>query len=409
MLRTSRLTSLARNLDALRAETSISCAHRWLLVLVGTSFGGGCSFSGPAATPDAGVEPTADAATASEWADVRFAKRRLVTVDNSGLGPLEGFPVFVPLESVEQPIGAGGQGVLFYVPLPGGGFEALPATIDSRAAGIAGAWVAVELVDDASTQLFLYYDFDAAENPPPLDVSGTPFSDFAALYHFSGSWAESAVDSASGFDLPALGMPKVAPGHFGNGVDLLAGDSFRSLSASAPPLVVAENSSLLIEAWVNINGGSVFDHGIVDGRDSGCGPVISINNAGFLIGEYRLGPNCNSSSGAVTLTSSDAVPADSWHHVAYSLRRAGAASSLELYVDGASVGTVQFDDANAAEDASNFHLGNNFVSGAPFEGTIDEVRLGPARTEAWLRASFEMRSPVSTGRISVSETLDERP
>ncbi|MFC7622832.1 LamG-like jellyroll fold domain-containing protein [Microlunatus sp. GCM10028923] len=89
-------------------------------------------------------------------------------------------------------------------------------------------------------------------------------------------------------------------------------------------------------------------------------------------GSDRLVGTAASTAGTTTVTAADGYADDRWHHVA--LRRQGG--TLELYVDGARVGTA----AGAAgtvsgDDPTPIYLGQQLDGSDRFHGSLDEFRI----------------------------------
>ncbi len=242
------------------------------------------------------------------------------------------------------------------------------------------ATVATGLTNNAFTDTGLssgatYYYVVAASNPQGTSVdsneAAVTTSDLVVRLAFNESSGNTAADSSGNNRHAALvNGPAFAPGVLKNALTL-AGAS--SQHATLPPGVVSELNDFTFSTWVRVSSfdtwARLFDFG------------TGTTNYMFLAPQYATGANAakmrfairTPSTGEQTITSSTALPLDTWTHVAVTL----AGTTGRMYLNGALVGT------NTAMTLRPSHLGittQNYLGRSQFadpyfNGAVDDFRV----------------------------------
>ncbi len=144
---------------------------------------------------------------------------------------------------------------------------------------------------------------------------------------------------------------------------------------------VLGSANRTFEAWVYVNSGTTANIAILDYGMNAVGSrntfnVGSSGNLSFISG----GTNANISSAG------NAVPDETWTHVAFVLNNATGF----LYVNGAQVATSNLSTVNTPSNGTDLRIGERVPGGSiPFDGVIDEVRVwNYARTAAEISANM---------------------
>ncbi|MEV7679883.1 LamG-like jellyroll fold domain-containing protein [Streptomyces sp. NPDC088341] len=143
-----------------------------------------------------------------------------------------------------------------------------------------------------------------------------------------------------------------------------------------PEDTLRTSTFLSVELWFKTSGSGVllgFQDGRLDeGKPDDWNPVLVVDGAGKLRGEFLAGPT------ATPITTSVSVADDTWHHVVLT----GAGTTQTLYLDGAVVGTLVGPIDH--RERSYAYLGSGWSSpgwdGAaagvrPFTGQLDDVAV----------------------------------
>lgn len=124
------------------------------------------------------------------------------------------------------------------------------------------------------------------------------------------------------------------------------------------------STGLTIEAWVNTS--SAVDMAIVN-----CGDFyLAVSSTGKLTAVGRVGFS------TVTATSASNVSTGAWHHVAATLDCPGGNMTLNLYMDGANVGTATTVAAFTSSGVRPITVaGSTATGGGPYGGSISNVAI----------------------------------
>ncbi len=221
-----------------------------------------------------------------------------------------------------------------------------------------------------------------------LTVSPTPPCD-SGPSGLVGWWrAEGNVSNYAGSDVAVLvGNENYGPGEVGLGfVGDGSGDGVLVTNITALQL-----QTLTIEAWVERTSTSQVSQG-----SGGNGIIVGFGGGGYALYLDNLGrPNFVKLGDTLALAGSVAITDTNFHHLAVSL----GAGVLNLYLDGANVGTVGYNPSFAFSSGLGigFRPDNNDNS---FYGTIDEVSI-------YNRAVAAKRNPGDIWCPKRREVLDE--
>lgn len=354
----------------------------------------GCSFNGPPGASggddgdnDAG---SVDGPDTTDWLDDSFAARRAIAITNPTRAALDGFPVHVDLSVLAgADVDADGAGLMF-----ARGDAVLAHEVDG--ADGEGAWVRVDLATGANT-IFVYYASTAAPRVEAGDGAAV-FDGFSAVYHFADSFGDGdpAADATGNHPLPVdSGLDDAddrIAAQFHTGVELDEGDDERfAITGNQGDFDLADGETILIEAWMLAAAGDdAAPGGLIDLRDNNLGAVIAMSPNGVngqILGELRNG-NLFSIASGIDLRD------DAFHHIAYEVDL-GAVKTATLTIDGGAT-RVTVSVTGGSAGGGQLYVGDNFNTNAPFDGVIDEVRVGPGRGPDWIAA---------TARLGIDPTL----
>lgn len=304
---------------------------------------------------------------AHAWWNEAWTGHRVVTLDTSATG----VEIAEPLSSVAVPVRLHSGNFDFLSAKPDGSDLRAVAADDKTplklqverfdAVNELGlVWVQVPQIapKTADQKIHLYFG-----NPEAQAEPGVVFDPLtAAAFHF-----EEGVEVPR--DASANGNKALGPVAIEKAGLLGASARFEGQSltlAGSPTLALAHNGGFTFSAWV---------------RASAAAPRAVLYRQGGLAVVLDAGKLSVEGLGAAL--AGGAVPADSWHHVAFSVGSGQAA----LYVDGNAVVNVQ---ANLAAQGSDVVIGEGFM------GLMDEVVLATApRPAAWIKAAASLEGAES--------------
>ncbi len=161
-------------------------------------------------------------------------------------------------------------------------------------------------------------------------------------------------------------------------------------------LVSTTTDNVTMEAWVNWEGQSSGSAGIMYNGNSG------VDGYGIMLYD-GVGRNLTILCGGVAfLTSSTALPINSWHHVA-AVRASG---TWKLYLDGVER-SITAETTTPGTPNGKLNIGSVTVGTSQFKGKLDEVRFWEiARSQAQIRDSYGSLAGNETG-LTAYYRLDE--
>ena len=241
----------------------------------------------------------------------------------------------------------------------------------------------------------------AASNALTLYV-GTPdvsVVDDILLMHMDGANGSKIFTDGRGHGFTGIGSAQIstAQSKFG-GASLSTGNAGYIMTPSAPEFAIG-TSDFTVEAWVyplNTSTGTKFGtvtyQSILSQQQLGTSTQAALN---IGIGNGNLtGEIVSSQSGQGVITSTTALPLNTWSHVAL----VGYGGSVTLYLNGQSVGTTT--RGTQLSSTLPIVIGADAIGQGIFNGYIDEVRYtnGLAR----YTANFTPTGPLADSAVSIA-------
>lgn len=206
-----------------------------------------------------------------------------------------------------------------------------------------------------------------------------------ALLHFNGTNGSTSFPDDSGRSwTPTSTTISTAQSRFGGASGSFSVNSYLTGPADfvIPGTVDADSAEVCIEFWIRANAYPSSS------RDSIAGTFISGQQ--FVLVDITPTGNILCQLGQTfSATSTNSIPLNTWTHVALARRKGTTQSTLEIFIAGASGGTIGYPNGSPASPASSFYIGSN----VPFWGTsgagdyfLDEFRI--TLGDAVYRAGF---------------------
>ena len=371
--------------------------QRLLLLLVGA-----CSFDArvpgtPEATPDAAREidaPDPGPSNAVPWLRP-WTHRKAITlhasqIDAPGDGSLVDFPVAIELSDTEiaNVALANGNDIVFTA---ADATTLLASEIElfAKPTSKLVAWVKVPALSaTVDTTLYLYYGNAAPPARVATDVWATDFTGVWHLQQDPGPGGNGDIRDATANHHDGTAQPTMAPNNL-VAAEVGPGFYFDGVEDYLNYGTLDLGSSFTISMWIRYNDhfscNALFANS-ASGRDSD-GFRMFVNSANGtnrrLVVETGDG---NAGSGQIAETGNNAIPLDTFVHVAAVVDR--TAATAKLYVNGQMVAT-DTSIINSFRTNSDFEIGrmeDNFLN---FQGDIDEVEIAKTqRSVEWLRTSY---------------------
>ena len=223
-------------------------------------------------------------------------------------------------------------------------------------------------------------DANGAIHGTMLQITVAEAGGIVARYALDGN-VNASVGTAHG---TATGSPAYTAGHYGSAIDLDGADDFVTLPAG-----VASTDEITIAAWVNWDGGGIwqriFDFGNGTGENFFLTPKSAGNTLRFSIeNDGTTGQELNAT----------VLPIGAWTHVAVTL----GAGTGRLYVNGVLVntnGAMTLKPSDLAPAVN--YLGKSQWPDPLFNGRIDDfIICNTALTAAQIGALMNGRPPIFT-------------
>jgi len=152
---------------------------------------------------------------------------------------------------------------------------------------------------------------------------------------------------------------------FGVGGKSLYGARF---NGSSSEIEVSSNviniNTISVSAWINLGTTSGFQQIVSNFSSSNTGWGLRINDGGYLSYNTAVG----------VITSSTALLANTWHHVALTIDSSG--NSTKLYINGSEDSSTTYTAPTYGAGNTNFHIGSlGNLNTQYFNGSIDQVRI----------------------------------
>jgi len=179
-----------------------------------------------------------------------------------------------------------------------------------------------------------------------------------------------ANDIIGGLNGTLLNGPTWATGKFGKALNFPAGRSVVNVGAKAS-LANLNRTGFSVTAWINLRSGGSLGR-IVDKDDNSIGWFLKMSSATTV--------QFVSDNGGPSRTSSGAIGANTWQHVAATWTGGTAASTAHVYVNGNPADGAGVDGVGSPGDDSGtpLSIGNRATAlDRGFDGLIDDLRIYP--------------------------------
>jgi biopolymer transport protein ExbB len=242
---------------------------------------------------------------------------------------------------------------------------------------IALVWVRVpQITAGANTdRIFMYYG--NPEAPAASDPNATYDAQQALVLHFGESDGQPTDSTANRVNV-SVSTAERNPASFIGGGMRFTGEQSMTVPP-APALRFVPERGLTMSAWLRLPQPQSGAY-IAELRDGSAELALGVSGL-KLFGRWA------GAAGTVTVTQSDELTPDTWHHVA--LRAAGG--RLDLLVDGREVGSGE---AQFTEVAGTLTIGASGAGGGFLVGELDELQLSTTgRATDWLKVAASSESP----------------
>ena len=323
-----------------------------------------------------------------------WTRRIALTTDPAQVdAALTNFPLLVELTSGDLASFAqtDGSDIRFTA---GDGVTPLPHEIETwiSATGALTAWVLVPSVSDsAATTVYLYYG--AADAPDQQDHRFLWAGDYEAVWHLGDNPAGAApqIDDSSatnhdGVSVGAMNGGDLVDALIGKGLDLDGSDDRLDVDPVSPLGV----PGLTLSGWVQATS-FVGDPSLIS-QGSGASAVLDLRLVETAPTTAAVQATVVLDSGTV-VASGGTVNTAAWAHVAATWD----GTSLEIFVDGVSVGSTTSSGALRVDGQAATSVGGRPDGTGWANGVIDEIRVeNVARSIDWLAASKRNQQAGST-------------
>jgi len=361
-------------------------------------FLGACSFEarvrGAAATePDASQADARDPdapATVAPWLP-QWAHRKSITIRASHVaGALVDFPVSLTLADAEIAAGAlaSGNDIVF---TGADAMTPLASEIEtfSKTTTELVAWVKVPALSATTdTRLYIYY---GNPSPPTRVATDVWTSQFLGVWHLqqdpgpggNGDIRDATAGHHDGTPLANMQTQNLVAAEVGPGIYFDGTEDFINFNTADV------GSSFTISMWIRYNDhascNTLFANA-ASGRDTdGFRFFVNSANSSNRRLVFEAG-NGNAGSGQIAETANNAIPLDTFTHVAAVVDR--AAATAKLYVNGQMVAT-DTSIINDFKTNSDFEIGRMEDAFLFFQGDIDEVEVAKTqRSPEWIRTAY---------------------
>ncbi|HVT08599.1 MAG TPA: LamG-like jellyroll fold domain-containing protein, partial [Polyangia bacterium] len=284
------------------------------------------------------------------------------------------------------------------------------------------AWVqipALKTVSASSNQTIVVKYGDATISSPTQNASGTWDTSFKGVWHLnqSSTAATDSTSTAASASFQGSPSPATASGLVGSGIATSGTTGSGYLDYRSTTFNWTSSDTFTYEGWFNTTDsfGPLFSQ-----RDNGAGnPVIDItvgyNGSTSNSGKMSVLVRDDTGGTYAQVNGSTAVNDGAWHH--FAVTRTGG--TIEVYVDGASIGTAMGAGASssittgASGSYQNIGREGNWVQTSYgttdqrfLAATFDELRISNTlRSADWLVTDYNtMKTPSSTYVLG-AETL----
>jgi predicted ribosomally synthesized peptide with SipW-like signal peptide len=355
------------------------------------------------------------AAGTNSWYNSSWNYRKKITIAHTRVSSdLSGFPVLINLSAdsdLHTYALSSANDILF---TSADGTTKLAHEIEryTSSSGALTAWVNIPgLSSTADTVLYMYYGNASASSQQ--NATAVWDSNFLAVWHMDETTGTSVGDSTThGNNGTPTGVTLNTTG-INDGADGFNGTSAYTSLGTGSSLNFAANSAFTIDGWFNLNSGETYaplvslrnsstasggDNSDIDiciGYDGG------VTDSGKLMGLVR--PDSGGNYARITGPS---VSVSAWHYFTLT-RDATTSGNIELYADGAFIGTASAGAGSGGSITTNIRAlaserrwvqdGSGTATQRYLAGSMDEVRISASlRTSDWVSTSYNNQSSPAT-------------
>lgn len=325
------------------------------------------------ATDDAPSDTPIDAPA---WWDPAFGSRRSITFDTSALLlPVMDLPVLVRIPTaVVAELRPNGVDIRFVADDQA---TVLPFEVEPNNGGALLCWVKLSLVS-AGQRIWLYYDDPVATSQ---SNGAAVFTDYESVHHLATTADASGNNHTT--DAPGPSTPASVDAVIGRGLDFDGATDFLTVNNGNGPYDFTTQMS--VSVWIRTNVLDIPYQAIVTKGDTSW-RLQRDNNSNLVTFATGAGSNADN------VVTSSPVNDNVWHHILATQD----ASTKAIYIDG----VLQESRANPPLIPANNNnvrvSSNEAISGRPWNGHIDELRISAtARDAASARAEYVMVTSAS--------------
>ena len=338
------------------------------------------------------------AAASAEMLDTSgFTMKRTVTFSGyAGSSNLENFPALVRLPADVSSLCATDGADIRFTDADG---NLLNHEVDTwNANGESCVWVCVPSLSGTTTSITLYYSGEPTQTVNPRLVWG--LSDYKAVWHFSGSCADSSTNALECLDRHQVNPAHPAPSYAAEGP---VGTAYSSPAQSYVQTTndvrwAAHGNKLSLSGWVKAESGSSVIWGRIMSSKSdyaaGCGFELTLQG-GFK--KYNMIGHGNNQHVAETQY-------DCMSDFVY-LTAVFDGSAAKMYANGTLVGN--WDNAVLNSTTNILRIGANAVADNLWYGQLDEMRLRWGASSAdWVAADYATQHSDNFAVLGAAERID---
>lgn len=356
----------------------------------------------------------ADFTINANWWNTAWNYRRLITLSNTGRGALSGFPVLVRLDTSNMTYAnalANGADIRF----TDTDRNPLPHQIEQwRGLGdISYVWVKVDLPNNASKGIYVYYG-NATPGTPPA-ASEVWSNNFRGVWHLHDTAQDSAPYGANGVDNGGTRVTgRVGDARSFNGTN--PAGAHVAIGAPTHPLVggvLDLPGEVSVFAWMQSTRATrtlLGDMIVGQCRPDGVGGQFGLNldqpTEREITSTWGDVADCGPAGVFCADTSSSNLSDSQWYYVGFTKSGSPGNWTSRIYVNGSLDETrtnIPFDPDEHGITPSYFQTSIGACGAYPgdyhFQGIIDEVRISNvARSNDWIAAEYaSMTGNMQTG------------
>lgn len=345
-------------------------------------------------------------ATGVTWEDSAWKYRQRIIIDKSvvsGGSDLSNFPFLVKLTTTEAPTlfseaQGDGDDILF---TSNDGTTKLDHEIETftttQGSEALWAWVEIPTLDaDDDTEIYIYYGSAAASDQS--NATGVWDANYQAVWHLTETSGQHLDSTSNNND-----STTVTVGTQGSASAQINGaDAFDGTNHYIDTADIDITGEITMEGWVYVAASK-------SGSDNAY--IIDKQNLYSLAVEDDETISMFISWPDVTVTTTDTISTEAWHHIAATYDVAGGANNVNIYIDGSvskqATDTDAIDTDNTATRIGCYtNSGGSPAVSWAFNGNLDEIRLSDTeRTAGWIGTSYNNQDdPISYLTVTSPQT-----